>query len=171
MHLLDPAEMPRLGKIDVPYKFYTVMREPFLLAGMRYPWDRNIWKDLWHAGFTDVVCLLGSDHGYDPYPLEIFHAADLVDLYGGAHPSDPEREEELVREATRVTAKGLREGKGIIVHCVAGTGRTGTVLGCVLRELGFPADAVLGYLRRVNLARGRKAWPESPWQEEMIRKY
>lgn len=171
MHLLDADEMPRFDGIDVPNRFYTVMKEQYLLAGMRYPWNRYQWRDLWHAGFTDVVCLLGSDHGYDPYPLEILHTADLVDLYGGACPSDPEGQEELVREATRVTAEGLREGKGIIVHCAAGTGRTGTVLGCVLRELGFPADEVLDYLREVNLARGHRAWPESPWQAEMIRKY
>lgn len=97
MFLLDPEDMPRFDKIDVPYKFYTVMKEPCLLAGMSYPWDRTLWRDFWHAGFTDVVCLLGSDHSYDSYPLEILHSADLVDLYGGEYPADPDGQEQLVR--------------------------------------------------------------------------
>ncbi len=59
---------------------------------------------------------------------------------------------------------------GVIVHCLGGTGRTGTVLGCVLRELEFSADEVVSHLKEVNEAR-KRTWPESIWQEEMVRSY
>ncbi len=48
-----------------------------------------------------------------------------------------------------------------MVHCHGGTGRTGTVLGCVLRELGVQAAEVIDFLDRVHKARGKPGWPES----------
>jgi len=38
------------------------------------------------------------------------------------------------------------------------------MIGCVLRELGFPTDEVLGFLDKLHKARGKPGWPESPWQ-------
>ena len=52
-----------------------------------------------------------------------------------------------------------------------GIGRTGTVLGCVLRDLGFSADEVLNYLDEINKLRGFGGWPETEWQGEMVQKY
>ncbi|MDI9395015.1 MAG: hypothetical protein QM426_06215 [Euryarchaeota archaeon] len=37
-----------------------------------------------------------------------------------------------------------------VVHCVGGVGRTGIVLGYVLRDLGFCADDVISCLDRIN---------------------
>ncbi|WP_394298404.1 phosphatase domain-containing protein [Methanosarcina mazei] len=42
----------------------------------------------------------------------------------------------------------------MVVHCMGGIGRTGTVLGCVLRDLGFSAGEVLDYLDEINMHRG-----------------
>ncbi len=55
-----------------------------------------------------------------------------------------------------------------MVHCHGGTGRTGTVLGCVLRELGVQAAEVIDFLDRVHKARGKPGWPESSWQRELV---
>jgi protein-tyrosine phosphatase len=65
----------------------------------------------------------------------------------------------------------MEDGEGIVVHCVGGIGRTGTVIGCVLRDLGFSADEVINYLDDLNKERGFGGWPETEWQEEMIRRY
>jgi protein-tyrosine phosphatase len=65
----------------------------------------------------------------------------------------------------------MEAGKGIVVHCVGGIGRTGTVIGCVLRDLGFSADEVIDYLDRINKSRGFRGWPETEWQAEMVRRY
>jgi protein-tyrosine phosphatase len=56
-----------------------------------------------------------------------------------------------------------------VVHCVGGRGRTGTVLGCVLRELGHSPGEVVDFLDRVHKARGKAGWPESPWQGQLVR--
>lgn len=49
--------------------------------------------------------------------------------------------------AAIVTA--LREGEGVMLHCAAGMGRTGTAAACVLKALGLDADEAL---RRVRSA-------------------
>ena len=62
-------------------------------------------------------------------------------------------------------------GKGIVVHCMGGIGRTGTVLGCVLRDLGFSTDEVINYLDRVQNFRAFRRWSETKWPAEMVHKY
>jgi protein-tyrosine phosphatase len=155
----------------MPHDFYVVLKEPSPLAGMHFPRGRTPWKNLGAAGFTSIVCLVDSQVFYNPYPLRVLYSAELEDLHYGTWPRDPVRQERLVREATKIIVKGLDNGEGIIVHCAGGIGRTGTVLGCVLRELGFPADMVIRYLDMINKQRGIRGWPESEWQAEMVRKY
>jgi protein-tyrosine phosphatase len=106
---------------------------------------------------------------YDPAPLNILCAEKLQDLVGGGPPRNPERERETIERIVRLIVEALRAGDGVAVHCVGGRGRTGTVLGCVLRELGHGATEVVDYLDRVHKARGKSGWPESPWQAQLVR--
>jgi len=62
----------------------------------------------------------------------------------------------------------LQQGEGVIVHCAGGRGRTGTVLGCVLRELGHPADEIVAFLDGIHKRRGKPGWPEAAWQREVV---
>ena len=96
---------------------------------------------------------------------------ELEDLVHGRPPQDPEIETSLTRQAVAHALPALRAGEGVIVHCQGGTGRTGTVLGCLLREFDFPAREVLAYLDLLNRARGKEGWPESPWQAEFVLAY
>ena len=168
--LLSPLEMPAIDGIRIPLNFYVVLEEPALLAGMSYPGMRTPWENIGNAGFSGVVCLCDSKVSYNPYPLEVLFSAELEDMHHGYPPIDPQMQEELVREATEVIRREVDAGKGIVVHCMGGIGRTGTVLGCVLRDLGFRADDVVDYLDKINRLRGVE-WPEVKWQEEMVRKY
>ena len=61
----------------------------------------------------------------------------------------------------------LRAREGVIVHCAGGTGRTGTVIGGVLRRLGHSTEEVRGYLDRLNRRRGT-GWPESAWAGSLL---
>jgi protein-tyrosine phosphatase len=88
----------------------------------------------------------------------------LKDLYGGALPDDPDAERERVWEAARVAADAVEGGAGVVVHCVGGTGRTGTVVACALRLLGRSADEAVATVQA-----HRPRWPESPWQEQLVR--
>ena len=135
--------------------------EPAPLAGMPYPTTDTDWQELHDRGFRLVVRLHPGD--YDPAPLAV-RDFTLSDLYGGATPDDPAAERERVWQAARIAADAVAGGTGVIVHCVGGTGRTGTVVACALRLLGHSADDAIGTVK----AR-RPHWPESPWQEQVVR--
>ncbi|MCQ1534898.1 hypothetical protein FTO70_04170 [Methanosarcina sp. KYL-1] len=169
--LLTPLEMPVIDGIRMPLNLYVVLKEPSLLAGMSYPGFRTPWEKIAEAGFSGVICLCGSEVSYDPYPLKVLFSAEMEDLHYGNPPQDPATEEWLVRRAVNVVRREMDAGDGVVVHCMGGIGRTGTVLGCVLRDLGFSADEVIGYLDRINKSRGLRGWPETKWQAEMVRKY
>ena len=134
---------------------------PALLAGMPYPGPDMDWQALHDRGFGLVVRLHPGD--YDPAPLDV-RDLPLTDLFGGASPDDPAAEAERVWEAARVAARAVEAGTGVVVHCAGGTGRTGTVVACALRLLGRPADEAVATVQA-----HRPKWPESPWQEQLVR--
>jgi Tyrosine phosphatase family len=137
-----------------------VATSPAPLAGMGFPQSVD-WDELHRKGYRRVLRL--HPGAYDPSPLTA-HELLLEDLYGGRLPSDPQAERERVLEAARVTADWIGNGEGVVVHCLGGTGRTGTVLACALRHLGLDADDACRATRR-HLPN----WPESAWQEEVVR--
>lgn len=169
--LLSPIDMPAIKGIRIPLNLYVVLKEPALLAGMSYPGTRTPWKNISDAGFSSIVCLCDSKISYDPYPLEVLFCTELEDLHHGFPPVNPQMQEELVREAAEIIKKEIKAEKGVIVHCMGGIGRTGTVLGCVLKDLGFRVDEVINYLDRINKFRGVRGWPEVYWQKDMVRSY
>lgn len=168
--MLIPANQgpPVLG-LRVPGDLYWVLREPAPLAGMKLPGPNWPWAAIYDSGFSDLVSLHPCSQ--DPSPLTRIFAKHLEDLVGGGPPRNPEREVTLIREAVRATIQSLRAGRGVVVHCYGGRGRTGTVLGCVLRELGYEAEAVVAYLNEVHVARSKEGWPESPWQGDVVRRW
>jgi len=170
--LLEPSEMPRVLGTKVPGSFYLVTRDPATLAGMEYPrWEGLSWGALAELGVVHVVCLTDDAPEYDSTPLLLSVCIRLQDLIGGVTPDDPALEERKVRQAASDTLTWLRAGEGVVVHCEGGTGRTGTVLGCVLRGLGYSFNEVLAYLDRVAKARGHTMWPESEWQAAVVRRF
>ncbi|HET7876348.1 MAG TPA: tyrosine-protein phosphatase [Methylomirabilota bacterium] len=169
--LLDPSETPSLSSLRVPGDFYCVLRAPGLLAGMRYPPPRTPWAEIHAIGGRHVVRLTPLVQAYDPSPLATAHAVELAELVGGRWPPDVAVEEARIAEAARIVTRLVSSGQGVVVHCVAGTGRTGTVIGCVLRGLGLPARDVLRYLDGLNRRRGNPGWPESVWQFEVVERF
>ncbi|WP_354699023.1 ADP-ribosylglycohydrolase [Paraconexibacter sp. AEG42_29] len=64
----------------------------------------------------------------------------------------------------------VAEGETVYVHCWGGIGRTGTVLGCLLRERGMGAEETLAHLRalRAGTHRANRPSPETPDQREFV---
>jgi len=166
--LLPPgAHTGFLGNLCVPDDLYWITRAPVALAGMSYP-GRADWKLLHEHGIGHVVCLTHDVAAYDPVPCTI-DAFRLQDLVSGGEPADPERERSVAFAAAADVVAKLERGIGVAVHCMGGRGRTGTVIGVALVRLGHDADETVAYLDRVAKARGRRGWPESPWQAEVVR--
>jgi hypothetical protein len=157
-----------LGDLAVPADFYWLTRDPVPLAGMAYP-GRVDWPTLAAEGVGHVVCLTHDEPRYDPAPLTCT-AVRLEDMYHGGPPVDPLRERVRVMEACDAVVAHIEQGIGVVVHCMGGRGRAGTVLGAALVRLGHDPDDVVHYLHRVHVDRGRKdGWPESRWQADLVR--
>ena len=167
LRILPPgAHTGFLGDLCVPDDLYWIARAPVALAGMSYP-GRADWALLHENGIGHVVCLSHAAPPYDPAPCTIT-AVRLQDLVSGGDPNDPDRERALVEEAAADVVAHLERGIGVAVHCMGGRGRTGTVIGVALVTLGHDPDAVITHLDRVAKARGRRGWPESPWQSGVV---
>lgn len=140
---------------------FVLDETPAPLAGMAFPAPETDWAALHRAGFDRVVRLHSAE--YDPAPL-VAHDLPLEDLYSGVAPADAAAEERRIWDAAAFVAEAVSRGEGVVVHCVGGTGRTGTVLACALRMLGRTADEAIAAVRT-----HRPHWPESPWQEQVVR--
>ena len=168
LRLLPPgAHTGFLGDLCVPDDLYWIARAPVALAGMSYP-GRADWKLLHEHGIGHVVCLSTDRPAYDPAPCSLT-AIRLQDLVSGGDPDDPDQERALVEQAAVDVVTQLDRGIGVAVHCMGGRGRTGTVIGTALVRLGHDPGAVVAHLDRVAKARGRRGWPESPWQAAVVR--
>jgi hypothetical protein len=155
-----------LGALCVPDDLYWVSRTPVALAGMAYP-GRADWELLAGEGIGHVVCLTHDAAPYDASPCTVA-SFRLQDLVSGGPPRDPERELQVVHDAADDVVAHVEYGVGVAVHCMGGRGRTGTVLGVALVRLGHEPESVVDHLHRLAVGRGRRGWPESPWQAEVV---
>lgn len=168
-NLSPPFHQPEFHGLKVPDEFYWVLRDPTPLAGMvlpRAPWPD--WEGLRTLGFRWIVCLCSDHPRYDPFPLEHLAKVELTDLIEGGEPNDAEIEEKGIRILGRSVYEKVLANEGVIVHCAGGRGRTGTVLGVVLRRFGYSTREVGDFLNHLHRARGKAGWPEASWQREVV---
>ena len=134
--------------------------------------NRNLREDvaaIRDHGVDAVVCLLTDDE-YRRYGvtelLNEYRAAGLnvreLPVVDGRVPQ-PEDMSQLVDWIDGQ----LGESKRVLVHCVGGLGRAGTVAACWLRRRGFAADRAIDTVRE---ARSRRAI-ETPEQERFVENF
>ena len=135
---------------------------------MRVPGLDFPWFALGDLGLENIICLTST--ACAPTPRFGVAHIPLYDLFGGGLPPDPRREEISIHEAADVVLRWRRDGKGTVVHCAGGRGRTGTVLGVTLVKLGLDAEDAIRFLDSLHRRRGKPGWPESAWQADVVRR-
>ena len=167
---LLPVRRALTARLGTPRRFYQILEQPAPLAGCEYPYRFENWSCLRDLGFQNIVCLASETPSYDPTPLKLLGALELDDLSVLQTPDDPTAEAKRIRGIALQIARALQSREGVLVHCAAGRGRTGAVLGVALRLLGLSANEIIGYLDDLHRDRSGRGWPESPWQARLVRR-
>lgn len=104
-----------------------------------------------HRAGVDALLLLVEDHELEH--SEVPHMAQAlagqgIELLRFPIPDFGVTEDpDGLRAVLGVVASRVREGQTVVVACRAGRGRTGTVVGCLLREGGLAADDAIALTR------------------------
>jgi hypothetical protein len=160
---------------------YWVSRRRFLAGG--YPGGGGVetrlaLRNLLFAGATSFLDLTEEgEYDLEPYaPVLYAEAGSLgrsveyrrIPISDGDVPSI----DDMVRILDAVDA-ALAAGRTVYLHCYAGVGRTGTVVGCYLARHGLDGQAALREVHRLRY--GRRTWWKRPGpnmpQQAMVRNW
>lgn len=114
-------------------------------------------EDVWFP-YPQLLLKEASEYGrtvvYKNYPITDFSAPD----------------EQTVKQILDAIDSELSAGKTIYAHCVAGRGRTGTIVGCYLVRHGLTGEQALQQITflRSNMPSWWKKSPEDPSQIERV---
>jgi Predicted protein-tyrosine phosphatase len=168
--IVSPSEANAQEKWASAIRLYRIFDGPAPLAGSQLPLHFDNWRYLRDEGFRHVVCLCSENPKYDPSPLQLSITVELDDLAERLRPFKPVQEAKRIGEIAKWVVDRLERGEGVIVHCAAGRGRTGTIIGATLRILGHPAEQIIDHLDQIHWLRNGKEWPEAEWQADLLRK-
>ena len=122
-------------------------------------------------GRAEIVRYPVPDEHLPACPLEGLEAAETAYLMYRNEEACPHCPDDKSRAETKkildTIDSALKRGANVYVHCLGGSGRTGTVVGCWLRRHGLvDADNVLGRLKKLRLGDRKGGWKPTPNTEE-----
>jgi hypothetical protein len=149
------------------------------LYGGEYPGSRIIdeaearLRSLISIGVRTFIDLTTSDDGMEPYEglLPGLESEAGTSLRRISIPVPDMRIPGAVgtmREIMSAIRKSIEQAPAVYVHCWGGIGRTGMVVGCWLRELGYDPDLALKHVQHLYSSQMPKVriHPESPQTNE-----
>lgn len=123
-------------------------------------------KSLLEMGI-DCFVDLTMPHELDAYDAELPPEAEYFRGSIQDH-SVPALREDMSR-VLDFLQRSLARGRSVYVHCRAGIGRTGTVVGCLLVEQGRTGDQALQELNQLwQMSPRAKVWPFVPETDEQV---
>ena len=166
---MDPHPAALSDSVPLPNTYWVLPGR--LLAG-EYPggatpeMTRERLSRLLEAG-VDCFLDLTRPQEIAPYDASLPPQVDYLrcPVVDHAIPSDPR----AMTEILGCLLGALREGRVVYLHCRAGIGRTGMVVGCLLIEQGFAGEEALAELNRLWRQSARSAhWPMVPETDEQV---
>ncbi len=128
------------------------------IAGMAHPGTaRESFAEIKACGLGAVVTLTER-----PLPERLLTECDLAYIHLPVPNFQPPQPSQ-VRRFMRFVRGNTEAGRAVLVHCLAGYGRTGTMLACHLVNRGMPGEEAIRAVR----AR-RPGSIETPEQEETV---
>ena len=127
------------------------------------------------TGVRQFIDLTAEHEGPAPYVATLLERADgarrSASRIGGSRSGISAcRPAALMRATLDAIYGALAAGEPVYVHCWGGVGRTGTVVGCLLREQGFDAAEALAVIgRKWQAMEKRVRHPRSPESARAVR--
>jgi hypothetical protein len=155
--------------------------EPRILFGGEYPGDRNpeIARSkiltLVELGVRTFIDLTSSHDHMEPYEgllaeLGQETGTQLQRIAASIPDMGVPDTEEVMSAVMNTVRDSITSGPAVYVHCWGGIGRTGTVVGCWLRECGLGPDEALErvqYLYATHMPKSKDIrYPKSPQTRE-----
>jgi len=159
-----------IGNLDIPHDVWWAVNEPPLIGSVYPRPDFDFGAFAAHGVFS-VVNLHDDLPTYDPSPLRFLWCGALTDLRTDVAPHAPDREKALYQHIAHLVAAELCFGRGVLVHCLGGRGRTSAIIGLAMLYMGINQATIQDFLASVHAARGKfkpYGWSDSSWQYAIV---
>ena len=160
-------DSPPLAPKLIEHGFWEIPGLPAPFSGMPYPTTEKI-RLIPFPRYQGIFCLADEETDYESAPLRQLGRVYLEDLSSGGNPVDRVGEGMLTIRVIREIVSEIIAGRGVVVHCWGGRGRSGFIAAGVLVAFGCTPEKARNIVNRATTKAGLGPWPESDWQFKFL---